>query len=120
MKSFKGSGFADRLTAAAKAKRAQLDKFRAQPKADDPAVIDRSAARLAASAARDARVAERKAARQAADAASKAALESERAAQAAQDAEAAAERAIREVALETERKAARDARYAARKARAKK
>jgi len=119
MNSFKGSGFADRLSAAAKAKQAQLDKFRARPGDNDPAVIDRSAARLAISTARDARIAERKAARQAEDAAKKAALEAEQAARAARAAEAAAEQAMREVALETERKAARDARYAARKARAK-
>ena len=119
MNRFDGSRFADRLSAAAKARQAQLDKFRARPGVDDPAVLDRSAARLAVSTARDARLAERKAARQAEDAARKAALEAEQAARAARDAEAAAEQAIREVALETERKAARDARYAARKARAK-
>jgi hypothetical protein len=120
MNSFKGSGFADRLSTAAKAKKAQLDKFRARSGVNDPAVADRNAARMASSIARDARVAERKAARQAEEAARKAALEVEQATQAARDAEAAAEQAIREAALETERKAARDARYAARKARAKK
>jgi hypothetical protein len=116
MSSFKGSGYAERLSAAAEAKQAQLDKFRARPKADDPAEADRRAARLAVSTARDARIAERKAARQAEAATKKAALEAEQATQAARDAEAAA----RKVALEAEQKAARDARYAARKARAKK
>jgi hypothetical protein len=119
MNRFKGSGFTDRLDTAAKAKQAQLEKFRARPGADDPAVIDRTAARMANSAARDARLAERKATRQAEEAAKKAALKAEQAAQAARDVEAAAEKAVREVALEAERKAARDSRYAARKARAK-
>jgi hypothetical protein len=120
MSSFKGSGYAERLSAAAEAKQAQLDKFRARPKADDPAEADRRAARLAVSTARDARIAERKAARQAEAATKKAALEAEQATQAARDAEAAAQQAARKVALEAEQKAARDARYAARKARAKK
>jgi hypothetical protein len=47
-------------------------------------------------------------------------LEAERATRAAEDAEAADEQATRAVALKAEQKAVRDARYAARKARAKK
>jgi Family of unknown function (DUF6481) len=120
MNSFKGAGFADRLSTAAKAKKAQLDRFRAQPGANDPAVADRNAARMAASIAREARFAERKAAKQAENAATKTALEAERATRAAEDAEAADEQATRAVALKAEQKAVRDARYAARKARAKK
>jgi hypothetical protein len=88
MNSYKGSGFADRLSMAAKARKAQLDRFRAQPGANDPAVADRNADRAAASIARETRVAERKAAKQAEAAAKKAALEGGRAAQAARDVEA--------------------------------
>jgi hypothetical protein len=113
---FKGSGFADRLRAAKKAKKAQLDRFRALPGANDPAIADRNASRMAAGAARDARAAERKAAKQAEQAAIKAAVELK----AAKDAEAAAERASRAAGLAAEQKTTRDARYAARKARAKK
>lgn len=120
MNSYKGSGFADRLSMAAKARKAQLDRFRAQPRADDPAVADRNAARMAAGIARGARVAERKAAKQAEAAAVQTALEVERAAGAARDAEAAAKQATRAAALKAEQKVARDARYAARKARVKK
>lgn len=115
MSSFKNPGFADRLGAAANAKKALLEKFREQPGADDPAVAERQAARQAAAIAREARAAERKAAREA----QKAAEIAEQAAREANEAREAAERAEREVALEAERKAARDARYAARKARSK-
>jgi hypothetical protein len=111
--------FNERLSAAAKAKQALLEKFRARPKPDDPAVIEREAARLATSQAREQRAAERKAARDAEtrrleeEAARKAAEE------AARKAAEEAERVAQERALEVERKAARDARYAARKARKK-
>jgi len=93
MSAFKNDhDFNERMSTAAKARQALLEKFRARPKPDDPAVVERQAARLATRLARDARAAERKAARE-------------------------AEQAAREAALEAERKAARDARYAARKAR---
>ena len=107
--------FNERLSTAAKAKQALLEKFRARPKADDPAAAERHAARLAISLARDARIAERKAAREA----EAARLQAEAIRQAAEDAArkvtAEAERTV--LALEAERKAARDARYAGRKAR---
>ena len=38
MSGFKDASFLDRQAAAAAAKKAQLERFRAQPKADDPAV----------------------------------------------------------------------------------
>ena len=122
--SFKDPGLGDRLASATRAKTATLEKFRAKPSVDDPAVLKRQAERAAILAAREARAAEREIALATAEDAERIArLEREgrdRAAAAArQEREAieAAEQAQREVALEAERKAARDARYVARKAR---
>jgi hypothetical protein len=92
MGAFKNSDdFSERLSTAAKAKQATLEKFRARSRADDPATAERQAARLATSQARDARKAaraaetareEEEAIRQAAEeAARKAAAEVEKAAQ---------------------------------------
>jgi hypothetical protein len=125
MSGFKDSDdFNERLSTAAKAKQATLEKFRARARADDPAVLERQAARLATSQARDARKAarvaeitrsEEEAIRHAAEeAARKATVAAE---EAARKAAAEAEKAALEVTLEAERKTARDARYAARKAR---
>jgi hypothetical protein len=111
MSGFKEPSFADRQKAAQDARKNILNKFRAQPGPDDPAVKQRQAEREALAAdrakaklARDAAKAEKQA--RDAEAAAKAA------AQAIRDAEAAA---AAELALEAEKKAARDARYAARK-----
>jgi hypothetical protein len=114
MSAFKDSDdFNERLGTAAKARQATLEKFRARPRADDPAAVERQAARLATSQARDARKAARTA--------ETARLQEQAIRQAAEDvarkATVEAEKAAREVTLEAERKAARDARYAARKAR---
>jgi len=117
MKGFKDKGFTDRLTAAAKAREAALEKFKARPKPDDPEMIERAVARKAAAEARAAREAERladRAARQEREAAEKVAREiAEAAGKAAAEQHAAAEK----VRLAAEQKAARDARYAARKSR---
>lgn len=96
-----GSTFQERLARAAAAKQAALDKLRSKP-AIDPAVL---AERNAARAAREAAQAEKNAAR---------AAEREQAKQdkLAKAAEAAAKPAA---PTEAELKAARDARYAARK-----
>jgi Family of unknown function (DUF6481) len=117
------TNFDDRLNAAANAKKAQLEKFRARSRTNDPALAGRQAARQAVSVARDARAVERAGARLAGvtyeaeeKAARDAAAEAE---QAARDAETA-KQAADDIALEAERKAARDARYAARKARPRK
>jgi hypothetical protein len=116
----KSDGFNDRLTTAAKAKEAMLQRFRARPGPDDPALLEQQAARKAVSEARDARNAARKIARdaEAARLAAEKAAEAERqkilAAEQAAEAQAAAERAA---ALPALQKAARDARYAARQAR---
>ena len=114
---FKKTGFTDRLSAAADAQKAKLEKFRSRPAPDDPAVLERKAARQAIVAAREVREAEREAARQ------KRLAEEEAARIAAEEAEKARleaeyqERIAREAEMEAQKKAARDARYAARKAR---
>jgi len=133
---------AERMSTAAKAKQAQLEKARAMAPANNPGFAERQAARRAVGVAREVRIAERKvvkareiedrAVKEAAqanalktaqaireaeltrDEAHKAALAVERTA--SQKAELA-EKQSREVALGAERKATRDARYAARKAR---
>ena len=107
------TNFDDRLSAAAAAKQALLERFRARPSADDPAVIAQQANLKAVADARDARAAERRAAKEA----EAARVAAEQAARRAQDQAAAAEAKARAAAVEAERKAARDARYAARKAR---
>ena len=107
----KNDDFNERLSTAAKAKQATLEKFQARPRADEHAAVERQAARLATSQARDARKAAR--------AAETARVEEEAIRQAAEDAArkaaAEAEKAAQEVTLEA--KSDRDARYAARKAR---
>jgi hypothetical protein len=117
------TNFDDRLSAAANAKKAELEKFRARSGANDPAFAERQAARQAIGVARDARTAGRNASRLAGvarEADEKAARDAaEEAEQTARGAEVARQ-AADDVALEAERKAARDARYAARKARPRK
>lgn len=128
----KHTGFADRLSVAADAKKALLERAaRARSAADSPAAIERRAAREAARVARDARIAERKAAKLAIETQRAAALATQQAAEAAareaalkaeEEAREAefAERVAREAEEEAVRQEARDARYAARKARKRK
>ena len=120
MSGFKGNKFTDRAEAAAAAKKAMLEKFRAKPAPDDPAVLARQAERKAIAEAREIRAAERKLAqeaeavrRQAEDQARLAEL----AAQAAAEAQRKLEQAARDEEIKALRKAERDAKYAARKAR---
>jgi hypothetical protein len=117
MSGYKDQGFNERLSSAANAKRALLEKYKAQPRPDDPAILEQRATRQALVAAREARMAERKVARE---------IEAKRLAEekAVRDATLKAEQAERAKADEAARiellaqqKAARDARYAARKAR---
>lgn len=122
--SAKETSFAERAQASAKAKQALLERAKAMSPANDPGYAERQAARIAAAQARDARLAERKAARIAEEkrqAEESAAAEAARieAARIAEEERVASERAEadRLVALAAEQKAARDARYAARKAR---
>jgi hypothetical protein len=51
--------FNERLTTAADAKKALLEKFKSRPSLDDPAVAERRASREALCIARDERLAER-------------------------------------------------------------
>ena len=108
------------MNTATKAKQAALEKFRARPSHDDPIAVEQRAARLATSVARKARIAERKAARAAEDArlaVENAAREAEESRQAAGLAAAQAEQAAQAIELKAQQKAARDIRYAKRKAR---
>ena len=107
------TNFDDRINAAAAAKQALLERFRARPSPDDPAEIERQAALKAIADARDARAAERRAAKEA----ELQRLAAEAAARKAAELAAAQEAKRQAALLEAERKAARDARYAARKAR---
>jgi hypothetical protein len=129
MKKSPNPDFAERLRTAADAKKILVERAaRAKSASESPAAIERQTARSAVSAARDGRVAERKAtkvatkARQAAAeiAARAAEIASREAAliaeQEARDAEYH-ERIERQATLEAEQLVARDARYAARKAR---
>jgi hypothetical protein len=105
--------FNDRAKASAEAKQAILAKFRTAPKADDPELQKRLAERKAIAEAREARTAERKAAKEAEEAR----IRAEKLAAEAAEAQRLKEEAARRRQLEIEQKAARDARYAARKAR---
>lgn len=108
---FKEPSFLDRQTAAQKAKKGILEKFKAKPGPDDPAVLKRAAERQA-------QVIERAKAQKLREAAKaeKKARDAELAAQAAAEAlRIQAEKVAAAAALAAEQKAARDARYAARK-----
>jgi len=113
----KESGFAERRKTADEAKKLLLQKFAAAPKVDDPEVIAKRAEREAAAIARTERQAER-------DREKAEAREAAKIAKAEAEATAAADAIAREAAAEQqkelsaeERKAERDRRYAARKAR---
>jgi hypothetical protein len=121
--------FQDRQEAAAKAKKAMVEKFQARPKYDpnDPVVLAREAERKRIMESRIEREKERairKAEQEAAEAARKIAEEAARAEQARLEAlaqqESEASRIAEAERLEFEKKLERDARYAARKERKKK
>jgi hypothetical protein len=128
---YREKDFNERRTAAVEAKKALLERFKAKPAADDPAVIARQQERQAILAAREIRENEKEKARQeklAREAAERAERErlaeiarKEAEEQARLEAEARAteerERIARQLANEAEQKAKRDARYAARKSR---
>jgi hypothetical protein len=121
----------ERRNAANDAKKALLERFKAKPAADDPKVLARQAERkaiLEARAKRDeeklrlkqermVREAAEKAAREAAEEAARREAEEKAAAEAKVREAEEAERIGRLLADEAERKAKRDARYAARKSR---
>jgi Family of unknown function (DUF6481) len=117
MKGYKEQNLTERLDRAAKARQEALERFRARPKDDDPAVVKRRQERMAIAAAREAREAARKA-QKAQEAAERAAREAvEKAEREARERREAIEKVIRDAAEAAERKAERDRRYAARKAR---
>jgi hypothetical protein len=121
------AGFGERMTAATTAKKALLEKWQWQANkvdVNDPAFLEQQAARQAASALRAERDSQRKAER---DAVKAQAIADRKAALEAAQLQTLAEQAAREadkveaaallIAQTEQRKAARDARYAARKAR---
>lgn len=122
----KEPGFAERLQAAAKAKQTQMEKIRATAVANRAQSAERQAAQVETAEARKSRTAERKHAnrvaaeqrdaRRAAEKAKQARAVMEEAAR--KDAERIAQ-AEADAALKRDQKAARDSRYAARKARQK-
>ncbi|KIZ43854.1 MULTISPECIES: DUF6481 family protein [Rhodopseudomonas] len=113
MSGFKEPSFADRQKAAMEARKSLLEKFKAKPGPDDPAVLQRQAEREAQAVTRAAAKLARDAAK-----AEKLKLDAEMAEQAAAEKlRLEAEKAAQELALQAEQKAARDARYAARKKR---
>lgn len=120
MKGYKDKTFSDRLSEAQTARQAALERFRARPAADDPEVVKRREERMAIAAAREARAAERRAAKEI-EAAARAEREAiEKVEREARERREAVQKVIRDAAEAAERKAARDARYAARKVRAQK
>ena len=117
MKNFKHPDFAERTKAAAEAKKMALDRFRERSPANDPEFAKRQTSKAAARVSRDARAAEHKSARASQERAEKAAHEASIKAEAAAYEASIREKAARELELKGEQKAARDARYSARKAR---
>lgn len=117
MTELQGTGFAERLTAAAEAKRAMLEKFKPKPTVVAPP-IDRAALRAAEleEVRRDRAIA-KAAKRQAVADATDARLLAEAATAAAALDVKRGERKQRKALTKAEQKAKRDARYAARKAR---
>jgi len=128
---YREKNFAERRDASVDAKRALLEKFKAKPTADDPAVVARQVERQAILEAREKREAEKarlkqeRLVREAAEAEARRKAEEEARLQA--EAEAAELAKLREadeaariaelLAVEAAQKAKRDARYAARKTR---
>ena len=122
----KEPGFAERLQTAAKAKKAQLKKLLAPVPATGPQSTERQAAQVEAAAARKIRTAERKDS----DRVGAQQREAQRAAENARQALAVVDEKVRkdaergakveaDAALKKNQKAARDAKYAARKVRRK-
>jgi hypothetical protein len=117
---FKKADFDERRNAAEAAKKVKLEKFRAMTAQINQGAAERLATRQAIIAARDMRAAERAAARLATEARAadtQAAREADLKVEQAEREASATGQAEREVASAAERKAARDARYATRKAR---
>lgn len=105
MTSYKDPAFQERIARAAEAKQKALDQLRAKPPVDEAVLAERQAARLA----REAKDEEKREAKRQAQA--------EQAAKAAEAAAAGKAPEAGPAPTEAEKKAARDARYAARKRR---
>src|SRR4051812_41346577 len=101
MQAHKFDNFNDRLSSAAKARQAAMEKFRNLPKPNDPVVLERAAAQKAVAEAREAPIAERKAAREA-EAARLAAEEAARQVEIARQAAEQRQREIEEAARAAE------------------
>lgn len=121
MASFQHPDFDERLSAAAQARKAVLEKFRAKVASKDPELARKQAERLAVAQARETRIAERQAAKEAREAAERAERDAreatERQAREEKESRERTEAAAWKAVLEEEKKKERDARYAARKAR---
>ena len=117
MAAFKGSTFKDRAEAAAAAKKTLLEGFKARTPADDPAFLARQAARSEVIKAREIRTAERTRQKEEDEVRRKTEEEARVKFEAEEAERKATEAAARDEAIRNERKQARDARYAARKAR---
>lgn len=115
MPAFKDPSFQDRAAAAARAKTKALEQLRAKPPLDEAEVAAAIARREARDAAQAERRAQARAAKEEAEAAKRAAKAEAEAAAAAEAARTAEASAPAPKLSEAERKALRDARYAARK-----
>lgn len=116
MPAFNDTSFQDRVASAAKAKQKALDRLKAMPRVDEEVLAERRKAREA----REQALAEKSAAKAKAIADAKAEKAAAKATALADAEAAAALKAARlKPASQAEMKAARDARYAARKARKK-
>ncbi len=111
--------FSDRIGNSNAAKRAMLEKFRSKPKADDPAVQARIAEQVALAKAREQRIADKKAQKEAERTAREVEVKRLEEERIAAEKEARRVEGEQAMALLAEQKAARDARYAARKAKKK-
>lgn len=120
MKGLKGQNFTDRLSASQSARQAAVERLKAKLDPNTPEAVKRREERMALAAAREARVAEREAAK----VAELKRQEDERIAREAAEREEREAKKRQEAedlqSLLAAQKAARDARYAARKARTKK
>ena len=117
MRDVRGNSLSDRIENKMRAKQALLERLSKMPKPDDPEVIARKAERAAAAERRRIAKAEREAAKVQAEREREEREAAEKIAEAERAAKLAREEADRQVALLAEQKAARDARYAARKKR---
>ena len=122
----KEPGFVERLQTAAKAKKAQLEKSRTTVPANGAQSAERQAGQVEAAAARKVRTAERKYSERLAARQKEALREAEKAKQAQAVIDENARKRVERVAqaeadaaLKRDQKAARDTKYAARKARQK-